>query len=511
MYVRGVRAPNWNEAITSLRLRPATILTVAVALGASTPAWIVQHPPLQDLPFHVATLRQIYSYNDTTFGFARDYVLNLGSTQYALYYVIGTIFAYAVGVIQATRLMMTLYLAGTVLSMRALLLALDKDERLSLLIVPLLVNVMFMFGLLPFMCGIPLLFGSLALTIRFFEAPSIARGAWLSLFTFALFYTHVVPYALFGLTFIFLFPWSRPRDWIAHAAPVVPSILATAWWTVLSPQGKKSAGAIEAALTHVPYRDGLARFGQWSIDIFRDSTDEWHFIALGMLALAAAGLAQGDPDRAKPSSRAMAVIPIAGTILYFSTGEWLGDVWLVAQRFPIPALMGLIPLMRMPAGLRGTWVTACSVMLGASATFNVCEHFARFEREEVGNIDGAIDAMKPQKRVVGLIFDRASSVVNNAPFLHYVSYYQARKGGIVQFSNSGALYWPVRFRPGHYPPPGYRPEIGWEWRPEQVSIDEIFPYYDYVLSRGVGFSPPAGTFHLIWKDGPWSVYAREGL
>jgi len=113
--------------------------------------------PLQDLPFHVATLRQIYSYNDTTFGFARDYVLNLGSTQYALYYVIGTIFAYAVGVIQATRLMMTLYLAGTVLSMRALLLALDKDERLSLLIVPLLVNVMFMFGLLPFMCGIPLL------------------------------------------------------------------------------------------------------------------------------------------------------------------------------------------------------------------------------------------------------------------------------------------------------------------------------------------------------------------
>jgi hypothetical protein len=493
------------------RIRPATVFYILVALGASVPAWIVRHPPLQDLPFHMATLRQIHNYRDPTYGFARDYFLNLGSTQYAFYYIVGDVFAYAVGVADASRLMMTLYLGGTVLTMRALLVAIGKDERLSLFVVPLLVNLMFLYGLLPFVCGIPLMFGALALAVTYLERPSLARGVSLAVVALALFFTHVMPYALFGFTFIFLFPWSRPQRWLSTAWPVVPSLLAVGWWILLSPQGKKSSGALAATLTHVPYRDGLARFAQWSIDVFRDSTDEWHFIALGLVAIAAIGLSQGDPDVAKPSSRSMAAIPIACTIVYFSTGEWLGDVWLVAQRFPVVELMGFIPLLRMPRGLRGTCITGFAVVLAASSTLNVCQHFIQFERDEVGNIDGAIDAMEPGKRVVGLIFDRASTIVNDAPFVHYVSYYQVHKGGIVQFSNSGALYWPVRFRPGHYPPPGTRPYIGWEWYPDQVSIQELFPYYDYVLSRGPGFSPPPKTFRLIWHDDPWFVYAREGL
>ncbi|MGA2451134.1 MAG: hypothetical protein ABTD50_20940 [Polyangiaceae bacterium] len=492
-----------------LRANAATLFYVLVALGASAPAWIVRHPPLQDLPFHMATLRQVHNYADPAYGFARDYVLNLGSTQYAFYYVVGTVLAYVVGVPDASRLMMTLYLGGTVLAMRALLLALGKDPRLCLLVVPLLVNLLFLYGLLPFMCGIALMFGALALAVTYVEEPTPVRGASLALAALALFYTHVVPYALFGVTFLFLFPWSRPKQWIAAACPVAPSVLAVAWWVFLSPQGQKSSSALASALAHAPYREGLAKFAQWSIDVFRDSSDEWHFIALGLLVIAAIGLSQADPDVAKPSSRAMAVIPILSTILYFSTGDWLGDVWLVSQRFPVPALMGLIPLLRMPGGLRGACIAGFSIVLAASSTLNVCRHFIQFEREEVGNIQGAIDAMKPGKRVVGLMFDRASEILNDSPFVHYVSYYQVEKGGVVQFSNSGALYWPVRFRPGHYPPPGGKPYVGWEWYPDRVPIEEIYPYYDYVLSRGPGFSPPPGTFRLAWHEDPWFVYARE--
>ncbi|MGH7272473.1 MAG: hypothetical protein ACREJ3_18755, partial [Polyangiaceae bacterium] len=118
---------------------------------ASAPAWIVEHPPLEDLPFHAATLRAIHSFSDPAFGFSRDFFLNLFHTQYALYYVVGSLIAYVVGVAHATVALMALYLGGTVLSLRALLKALDKDERLCLFVVPLLVNVMFLYGLLPFM------------------------------------------------------------------------------------------------------------------------------------------------------------------------------------------------------------------------------------------------------------------------------------------------------------------------------------------------------------------------
>jgi hypothetical protein len=400
-------------------------------------------------------------------------------------------------------------MGGTVLALRALLAALGKSERLCLFVIPLLVNVMFIYGLLPFMCGIPLMFLSLAVAIRHIERPTRARGFALAALAVALFYAHVVPYALFGIGFAALFPWTRPRRWLWAALPAVPSLLAVVWWIVLSAQGQQSAGALHDAFNHPPYAVAMSRLPQWSIDVFHDTTDEWHFIALVVVALLAVGLAQGDPDRAKPAARALIAIPIACTILYFSTGSMLGDVWLLSERFPVPALMSLVPLMRMPRGARGLVVTFAALAVGASSVVNTCRHFIQFEREEVVDFEDALERMEPRKHVAGLIYDRGSGIVNDSAFLHFVSYYQAEKGGVVQFSNSGALYWPVRFKDGHYPPPGGRPRLRWEWTPEQVPMTELFPYYDYVLTRGLGFNPPPGTFHLAWRGERWRVYERD--
>jgi hypothetical protein len=505
-----VAASWYSGAVRLTAVRPSTLFYVCVAVLASAPAWIVEHPPLEDLPFHMATLRAIHSYSDPAYGFGADFFLNLFHTQYALYYVVGSALAYVFGVTGATIALMSAYLGGTVLALRSLLAAIGKDERLTLFVLPLLVNVMFLYGLLPFVCGIPLMLVALAATVRYHERPSRAAGLKLAGIAVALFYAHVVPYALFGVGYAALFPWKRPARWVFAALPVVPSLLAVAGWVALSPQGQESAGALEAAFRHPPYVEAMARLPQWSIDVFRDATDEWYALALAVVVLLSIGLAQGDPDRAKPAARALVVIPIVCLVLYFSTGDMLGDVWLFSQRFPVPAMIAVIPLLRMPRGARGVFVSALALWVGASSIVNVCVHFIRFEREEVGDFDGAIEKMAPRSRVAALIYDKSSSIVNDVPFLHFGSYYQAQKGGVIQFSNSGALYWPVRFRPGHYPPPGARPRLRWEWMPEQVSIQELYPYYDYVLARGRGFSPPPGTFHLAWSGERWSVYARDG-
>jgi hypothetical protein len=482
---------------------------VAVAIFATAPAWIVRYPPLQDLPFHVSTLREIHSYGDPAYGFRDDFFLNLTGTQYALYYVVGSALAYVLGVANASVALICLYLGGTVLAIRALLQAVGKDERLCLFVIPLLVNVMFLYGLLPFVCALPLMFAGLALSVRYFERPSRGRGLALGIVGVALFYAHVVPYALFGIGFAALFPWTQPRKWLAAAAPAVPSLAAVLWWVVLSPQGKESAGALGDALKHAPLVESMSRVATWSCDVFRDSSDEWHYLALGVVALLAAGLSQGDRDRAKPAARALVAIPIACVVLFFSTGSLLGDVWLFSERFPVPGLMSLVPLLRMPGGARGWLVTALAATVGLSSTINTCKHFVAFQLQEVGDFDAALDRMEPRKHVAALIYDKGSTIVNDVPFMHFGSYYQARQGGIVQFSNSGALYWPVRFKPGHFPPPGTRPRLRWEWTPEQVPIQELYPYYDYVLTRGYGFSPPPGTFHLAWRGDHWSLYARD--
>jgi hypothetical protein len=491
------------------RIRPSTILYVLLAVVATAPAWIVRYPPLEDLPFHASTLRAIHSYDDPAYGFSEDFFLNVTGTQYALYYVVGSIMAYVVGVTTATVALMCLYLGGTVLAMRSLLAALGKDERLCLLVLPLLVNVPFLYGLLPYSCGLPLMLLALARAIRYVARPSVWGGVLLALLAVALFYAHVVPYALFGVGFAALFPWGRPHKWLRAALPVVPSLGAVLWWVVLSPQGKEAAGALGSSFEHRPFVDRMVALPQWTVDVFQDSTDGWHFVALVLVALLAVGLSYGEHERARPASRALVAILFVCVFLYFSTGSMLGDVWLFCERFLVPATLIVIPILPMPRGGRGWLVAGLALAVGLSSILNVCRHFERFQSEEVGDIDGAIDAMEPRKRVAALIFDNGSHIVNDVPFLHFGSYYQARKGGVVQFSNSGALYWPVRFRPGHFPPPGERPRRRWEWTPEEVPIGELFPYYDYVLVRGRGFEAPTGTFHVQWQSNRWTVYQRD--
>jgi hypothetical protein len=491
------------------RPRLREVLFVLLSGCATAPAWIVRHPPLQDLPTHLAILRVVHSYSDSSYGFRQDFQLNLFHTQYLLYYVIGSLLAYVLGVVKANIALICLYLGGTVLAMRDLLRALTKDERLAIFTLPLLVNAMFMFGFLPFLLGIPVCLFALSSAIRHFERPTRRTGIVLGVTAFALFLLHLFPFALFGIGFAALFPWTRPNQWLRAALPVVPAVILALVWMASSETAHNSLKTLGNPGAGVaPFDAAIQAAPQWSINVFRDTTDELYFLLAGLVALVAVALAQGDRDRSKRISRAYALLPIVCAVLYFTTGEYVGDVWLFAQRFPFLALITGVPLLRLPTGARGIFVTVAATAVGLGAILNVCRHFIQFERDEVGDFDDALEQMAPARRVAGLIFDKGSAVVNLAPFLHFVSYYQAEKGGVVQFSNANIRYSPFHFKPDRLPPQGQPARLRWEWTPESVRIEELFPYYDYVLTRGSGFRPPAGTFHMKWHGDRWAVWEK---
>lgn len=500
-WVRGLKAPSLS-----------TVMYMLAAAVASAPAWIVRHPPLQDLPFHVATIRILRSFGDPAFGFADHFVLTLGRTQYLTYYVVGAFLSMFVGLTGANVLLVSGYLGGTVLALRSMLRALGRDERLCLFVIPLLVNTMFILGLLPFLIGIPLLMWAIAVAIRTFERPDIGHSVLLGILVLALFYSHIFPFGLFCIGFALMFPWVQPRRWLRCLAPVVPAGAVLVWWTIFTPAGQLVRGAAtdSGADPHRAMDAAIADLPNWFANVLRDTTDEQGIVALAILVVAAFGLSLGDTDSAKPSSRVFTLLPIACMILYFLLPEGHGYIWLIAQRFPILFAMLAIPLVRMPSGKRGWTVTAAAAVLGTLTTVNTCRHFVDFEVKDVGGIDAAIDAIPTNKKVCALIYDRGSSVMNNQPFLHFGSYYQARKGGVVMFTYAGYAHWPVDFRPGKYPPPGGPARLRWEWMPDSVSMSEIYPYYDYVLTRGNGFRPPSGTYHRLWSDEHWWVWERDG-
>jgi len=41
-------------------------------------------------------------------------------------------------------------------------------------------------------------------------------------------------------------------------------------------------------------------------------------------------------------------------------------------------------------------------------------------------------------------------------------------------------------------------------------MGELYPYYDYVLTRGEGFRPPANAFRPSFHSGKWTVWERVG-
>jgi hypothetical protein len=497
-----------------IRIEPQTFFYVAVAVVASAPAWIVKYPPMQDLPFHLATIRVIHSFHDATFAFDESFVLTLGRTQYVLYYIVGSLLAYFLGVVKANIVLMSAYLGGTVLAVRALLRALGKDERICFFVIPLLVNVMFMFGLFPFLLGIPIMFWALAASVRYFEKPTWQRAVLLSALALALFYSHIFTFGIFGLGFAAMFPWSKPREWLRAGAPTVPALLVLTWWTTQTEAGRLVLGAFKqsGADPKLPLDASIGDASRWLTNVFSDTSDELMLILTGVVAVLAVGLAQGDKEpRVKKVARAYALLPIACVFFYFNSTQGHGYIWLIAQRFPILFLMTAIPLLRMPSGLRGALVTTAALGVALASTYNTCKHFIQFQLTEVGDIDDAVEAMAPGKKVCALIYDKGSSVMSPTfvPFLHFGSYYQVQRGGVVMFTYAGYEHWPISFAPGHEPPQGPKARMRWEWMPESVSIQEIYPYYDYVLTRGGGFHPPPNTYHVKWHGDKWTVWQRD--
>ena len=379
---------------------PSTWLFIVLAFVATAPAWIVKYPPIQDMPFHLACIRVLHSFSDPAYGFEDNFVLKLGNTQYVLYYLVAGFLANFVGVVNANIVLLGCYLGGTPLALRDLLRALGKDERLAILIIPLLINVMFMLGLLPFVMGIPVMFWALAVSVRWFEKPTRNRGILLAVLAVVLFHLHVFPFAVFGIGFAVMFPWSKPARLIEYGLPTVPALLFALRWMFFTDAGRLSAGALKPGPgDHVqPLSSAIPGAFQWLTDVFHDTSDELILVAFAVVAILALGLSAGDRDKSKPAARAYALLPLACIYFYFTLGEGHGYIWLISQRFPILVLMTGIPLLRMPRGARGVLVTAAAVGVALASTYNACKHFITFQLEEVGDIDDAIAAMATYAR-----------------------------------------------------------------------------------------------------------------
>jgi hypothetical protein len=517
-----------RRALDALRRRSLgwEVAFALLAAASAVPLWLVPHPPLQDLPQHLAAVRVLFDFGDPSLHFADHFEIHLGRTQYVAYYAAAWLLAWPFGVVAATKILVTASLVGTPYAMRSLLSALGLDERHALLVLPLAWNAHLVLGFLNFVAAIPLALAGLAVAVRLRRRFTRGRVVALGALTLVAVYTHVVPFGFLGLGAALVGVGDGWRATLRRWAPLGPAAIAAVVWSKLAPAGQSTMIAAfsggEGAGGPVPVYasaiDALREIPMWMTDVLRDETDEQLLVAWGVLVLVAFALGTGrdardhapSPDDVLSGSlvRRVALLAPLAALAYFVTPTAYDWIWPINARFPLLAAIFLVPalppLRRLPGVVFFVAVATVSVLHVRA----VGEAFVAFEEGEVGEMDEAIAAIPEGSRVAGLVFDRGSAHVAFSPFLHAAAWVQAERGGAVMFTFADFPHSPFTFKDDARPP---RVPPRWEWMPERVDPASDLGWYEYVLVRGGPgrIARDAALYEPVFRGPRWSVWRRR--
>lgn len=496
------------------------VVFALATIYAAVPLWLVEHPPIQDLPQHLAATRVLADHGDPDLAFARYFEVHLGRTQYLAYYLAAIALSWPFGVVLANELLISLAIVGTPYAMRALLRALGGDERVALFVLPLTWNAHLILGFLNFVAAIPLALFGLALAVRLRRRWTRPRAVGLAVVALVCFYTHVVPFAFLGLGAALAgLDHRRWKDTLRRWLPLVPAAVATVAWTQLSPAGESTVdaaagGGARGQAVFTGAVQAVQQLPSWLTDVLHSERDEQLLVAFVLVLFLAAVAGWGgreaapdpvDPPPPRSTRRRVALLGPLAAALYFVTPASYDWIWPINARFPLLALLFAIPALPRQRGLLGALTLAAGVTIGVASSAEVQRAFVAFEEEEVGALDEAIETMPKGARVAGLIFDRGSRHVKFSPFIHAVAWVQAENGGAVMFTFADFPQSPFAFREDRRPP---RVPPRWEWTPQRVDPRRDLAWYDYVLVRGGPgrIARPGQPFERVFSSARWSVW-----
>jgi hypothetical protein len=517
--------------------RVATVrFEVAFALAAALmalPLFAGRYVPIQDLPQHVAAVRVLHDYRVPALGFESAFELTPFATQYLAVYAVAHLLAYAFGALLATKLVIALSLIALPYALRALLNALGRPASFALLALPLVINAQLALGFLNFIAGIPLLIWGLALAVRFSESRSPRVALGLAAVSVVCFFTHVAPYALLvlGVTALAITRDLAQMAW--RVVPLAPSVICAAVWSRTNPAGRAlltlSSGQASGVVSP-PLGERIDELGLWLLDVVRGQENFvlWAWITL-VGSAAGAGLAVWiKRRRALQASRAAGgTEPVrATTELTAELGSrawlrlaplvplcWLGYfvlpasysfIWPIHARFPLLALLLMIPLLPDCPRLARVAIASAAVALGAYSAWFTFHAFRNAAEREYAGLEALIARVPLGSKVAGLIFDPSSRYVKFSPYLHAVAWIQAERGGVVMFTFADFPVSPLRLREQTRPP---RVGPRWEWMPWRVDSRRELCFYDYVLTRSA--RPTLAGFHELDHAGTWALWGRD--
>jgi len=476
-------------------------LCACAAIAALVPVWAGTFLPYQDAPQHLAAIRVLADYHASPFAFDKWFEIDLARSQYLGFYLPAALLSRFVGPETACRIVLSAIALALPAVFWMLLRSFDRDARLAVFSPALFHTAPLYLGFFNFVASVPAMIFVVALAERELRSPRAARGIILAVAAAALLYLHPSALALALGAAVFLAATSGLglRRAIRAGAPFLPALaLLGAWMTrALLAQ---TPGTGSAPGPHwQPLREralDLPRFG----NVLAGHADEAFVAGLLLLWVAAASVSGG---RRMERWWRLPLLAAGLGAAYFAVPESFGAAGSMHLR-ALPLLVALVlasPLLAPSRAVSALLAAAVALQIAYDARLAAI-YRAFAEEAEGAQLERVLQQADPGKRLLSLVQDRQSHLVQFQAYQHFGMYYEVERGGRAR-RNFAELPWtPVRFRadvPVVPLPPGF------EEHPEQFEAQREGSDEDYVLVRG-SLPEPGPPFALKARAGRWSLY-----
>jgi len=428
--------------MTTLSLSNARLFWVMLLLSI-VPIWFGPYLPAVDLAQHagqVTALRELLAGNPM---FTSVFETNW-FTPYLLAYLMLYALSAVLPITVATQLLVTLAVIALPLSTGALLRSAGADERWKWLAIPASYSFAFYWGFLTFMVAVPIGLLFLVQTWWFVRNPTLRNGLLVAAASIALFFCHLLVLltcSLFALGIVVGSNYRNLKHLLLRSLPYAASLPVIALWAMLT-YGDNTA-VQESGVVWASVEQKLAQFlvQPSGMEHFAPLVTTLVTLSVALLPVLSGATFSRRPERWLPLPLAIATYAALPSgafhtgFLYERMGIFLVPLWLMAWDAG--------PKRRAPV----EWLTMGVVLLWLMSNVG---RFAAFVRE-TESFQRVIAAASPGKRMGTLMNNDSSPLFLPPVYVHFHAWYQATRGGIVDFNFAEFFPQIVHYKKGAPP------------------------------------------------------------
>lgn len=482
-----------------------TILPILLIILAASPVLFIPYLPMTDFPQHLATLSILTNIDDPSFGFSQYYELDFTKSLYILPYLLAWGLTVIMPIELALRSVVFLSIIVYPLGLLLLLRSRRKPAMLALLAVPLIYNIATFWGLFNY----NLAMGASFFAFHLFSKDNRTLGFDIILTVLCLLLTTT---HLYGSAIIlgYALLWGlfgEGKNTVRRYLPLAPCALGIALWVSMWKSGM-SIGQ----LVWTPFTEKIFKIENAVLGGYKDWSETWILSGFGFIILLffvyGLWINRKNLTLILNPDRVFIVYIVANFIAYLLLPLHIPSATFIHPRHVLlvfcllPLVVPVDFLKKLP--ILGNALLLC---LALASIGNSWKHLADFNRES-SPFDAVIDKVPMNQKILQLTLEPYGHIMKSAPYLHYLTYIQAKKGGIVA-TGFAQYIWiaPIKMRDDVAIP---RTPDGYEWFPELFNYESFGYYYNYLLVRG--YHPAASAaikalpYKMIYNNRPWTLY-----